>query len=144
MKSNRLCTLAAALMISCGALAADAIRYEINNPMTVVIKHSMQQRMSRLVKFYEPGVIGLGNNGDVAISDPTRLGKIATRQIVEKLLDAENSDRQAYIAAIAQANGRKDAAGVAEVRAGLRQRWAAETKSGWMVQDDQGNWTKKP
>ena len=129
-------------MISCGAFAADAIRYDINDPMTVVIKHSMQQRMSRLVKFYEPGVIGLANNGDVAISDASRLGKIATRQIVEKLIDAENSDRQAYIAAIAHANHRKEA--MAEVRAGMRNRWAAEMKSGWMVQDDQGNWTKRP
>jgi hypothetical protein len=143
MNAKRLCTLAAALMISCGAFAADAIRYEANDPMTVVIKHSMQQRMSRLVKFYEPGVIGLANNGDVAISDASRLGKIATRQIVEKLIDAENSDRQAFIAAIAKANRRGNEA-MAEVRAGMRHRWAAEMKSGWMLQDDQGNWAKKP
>lgn len=142
MKPNRLCILAAALMISCGALAADAMRYDINDPMTVVIKHSMQQRMSRLVKFYEPGVIGLANNGDIAIADHSRLGKLATRQIVDKLIDAENSDRQAFIAAIAMANRRKDA--TAEVRAGMRLRWAAEMKPGWMVQDDAGNWAKKP
>lgn len=142
---KRLFALAAALLFSCGAaLAADAIRYDINDPMTVVIKHSMLQRTSRLVKFYEPGVIGLAKNGDLAIADASRLGKIATRQIVEKLIDADNSDRQAYIAAIARANGRKDDAGIAEVRAGLRQRWAAEMKSGWMVQDDKGNWAKKP
>lgn len=143
MNANRLCTLAAALLVSCGAFAADPIRYEINDPMTVVIKHSMQQRMSRLVKFYEPGVIGLAKNGDVAVSDPARLGKIATRQIVEKLIDAENSDRQAFIAAVAKANHRGNDA-MAEVRAGMRQRWAAEMKSGWMIQDDNGNWVKKP
>lgn len=141
---KRLCTLAVALTFSCGALAADAIRYDINNPMTVVIHHSMKQRESRLVKFYEPGVIGLANNGDVAIADTTHLGKLATRQIVEKLIDAENSDRQAYIAAVAAANGRKGDAGLAEVRAGLRNRWAAEMKSGWMIQDDKGAWAKKP
>lgn len=142
MTPKSLCTLAAALMFSCGALAADPIRYDINNPMTVVIKHSMQQRQSRLVKFLEPGVIGLANNGDLAISDPSRLGKLATHQIVDKLIDAENSDRQAFIAAIALANHRKEATD--EVRAGMRQRWAAEMKSGWMIQDDKGNWVKKP
>lgn len=141
---KRLCTLAAALMFSCGAFAADPIRYDINNPMTVVIHHSMKQRESRLVRFYEPGVIGLAGNGDLAIADASRLGKVATRQIVEKLIDAENSDRQAYIAAIAAANGRKDDAGLAEVRAGMHKRWEAEMKSGWMVQDDKGNWAKKP
>lgn len=141
---KRLCTLAAALTIACGALAADAIRYDINDPMTVVIHHSMKQRESRLVKFYEPGVIGLAGNGDIAISDASRLGKIATRQIVEKLIDAENSDRMAYIAALAKANKRTDDAGVAEIRAGMRKRWAAEMKSGWMLQDDKGNWAAKP
>lgn len=141
---KRLRSLAAALLFSCSAFAADAIRYDINDPMTVVIHHSMKQRESRLVRFYEPGVIGLANNGDLAISDASRLGKLATRQIVEKLLDAENSDRMAYIAAIAHANKRKDDASVAEIRAGMRKRWEAEMKSGWMIQDDKGNWTKKP
>jgi uncharacterized protein len=143
MNAKRLCTLAAALMFSCGAFAADPIRYEVNDPMTVVIKHSMQQRISRLVRFYEPGVIGLAKNGDLAISDPARLEKIATRQIVEKLIDAENSDRQAFIASIAKANNRGNE-GMAEVRAGMRQRWAADMQSGWMIQDDNGNWAKKP
>jgi len=141
---KRLCSLAVALTISCGAFAADAIRYDINDPMTVVIHHSMKQRESRLVKFYEPRVIGLAKDGNLAIADSSQLGKIATRQIVEKLIDAENSDRMAYIAAVASANKRKDEAGVAAVRAGMRQRWAAEMKSGWMLQDDNGNWAPKP
>ncbi len=141
---KRLCILAAALLLSGSVLAADAIRYDINDPMTVVIKHSMKQRESRLVKFYEPRVIGLANNGDLAIADSSHLGKIATRQIVEKLIDAENSDRMAFIAALAHANKRKDDAGIAEIRAGMRARWAGEMKSGWMIQDDKGNWAPKP
>lgn len=135
----------AALVFSTAALAAadiSDVKLEVNDPMSVVIKHSMMQRFSRLVKFYEPGVIGLANNGDVAVSAPERLGKIATRQIVEKLIDAENSDRMALIAALAKHANRNDA--IPEIRAAMAKRWAAEMKSGWMLQDEQGNWFKKP
>lgn len=137
--------LIAALLLSTAAFAgADIsdVKLDVNDPMSVVIKHSMQQRVSRLVKFYEPGVIGLANNGDVAIAAPERLGKIATRQIVEKLLDAENSDRLALIAALAKHANRNDA--IPEIRAAMTKRWAAEMKSGWMIQDEKGNWVKKP
>lgn len=137
--------LIAALLLSTAAFAgADIsnVKLDANDPMSVVIKHSMQQRLSRLVKFYEPGVIGLANNGDVAIAAPERLGKVATRQIVEKLLDAENSDRLALIAAIAKHADRNDA--IPEIRAAMTKRWAAEMKSGWMIQDEKGVWNKKP
>ncbi|MDK9724612.1 MAG: YdbL family protein [Sterolibacteriaceae bacterium MAG5] len=137
--------LIAALLLSTAAFAgADIsdVKLDVNDPMSVVIKHSMQQRVSRLVKFYEPGVIGLANNGDVAIAAPERLGKIATRQIVEKLLDAENSDRLALIAALAKHANRNDA--IPEIRAAMTKRWAAEMKSGWMIQDEKGVWNKKP
>lgn len=137
--------LITALLLSSSVLAAadiSNVKLDANDPMSVVIKHSMQQRVSRLVKFYEPGVIGLAKNGDVAISAPERLGKVATRQIVEKLIDAENSDRLALIAAIAKHANRNDA--IPEIRAAMTKRWAAEMKSGWMIQDEQGNWFKKP
>lgn len=137
--------LIAALLFSTAAFAAadiSDVKLDANDPMSVVIKHSMQQRVSRLVKFYEPGVIGLANNGDVAIAAPERLGKVATRQIVEKLLDAENSDRLALIAAIAKHADRNDA--IPEIRAAMTKRWAAEMKSGWMIQDEKGVWNKKP
>lgn len=137
--------LIAALLLSTAVFAGadiSKVKLDANDPMSVVIKHSMQQRVSRLVKFYEPGVIGLANNGDVAISAPERLGKIATRQIVEKLLDAENSDRLALIAAIAKHADRNDA--IPEIRAAMTKRWAAEMKSGWMIQDEKGVWNKKP
>lgn len=136
--------LLSALLLSLGAWAADPapINLNINNPMTVTIRHSMEQRVSRLIKFYEPGVIGMLKNGDIGIRDPSRLQKIATRQIVEKLIDAENSDRQALIAAVAMANDRRNA--IDEFRSLMAKKWAAETKSGWWYQDEQGNWIQKP
>lgn len=118
------------------------VNLDIANPMTVTIHHSMQQRVSRLVKFYEPGVIGMLKNGNLGIRDESRLGKLATRQIVEKLIDAENSDRQALIASVAHAHDRRDA--VDEFRLLMAKKWAKELKPGWWYQDEQGTWIQKP
>ena len=139
----KLVTLLAALALSLPAAAeTTAPNLDIANPLTVTIRHSMQQRLSRLVKFLDPGVIGQLKNGDLGVRDNSRLGKLATRQIVEKLIDAENSDRQALIAAIAYAHNRKDA--VDEFRRLMAAKWAQEMQSGWWFQDEQGNWIQKP
>lgn len=118
------------------------VNLDIANPMTVTIHHSMQQRVSRLVKFYEPGVIGMLKNGNLGVRDESRLGKIATRQIVEKLIDADNSDRQALIASVAKAHDRLDA--IDEFRKLMTKKWAKEMKPGWWYQDEEGNWIQKP
>lgn len=136
-------SLTAALLLAFSAAAAEpAVNLDIANPMTVTVHHSMQQRVSRLVKFYEPGVIGLLSNGNLGVRDASRLQKIATRQIVEKLIDADNSDRQALIAAIAVANNGRDR--VDHFRQLMAKKWAAELQSGWWYQDEQGNWIQKP
>jgi uncharacterized protein YdbL (DUF1318 family) len=117
------------------------VNLDVNNPMTVVIKHSMQQRVSRLVKFYEPGVIGQARDGNIVIHDSSRLTKLATRQIVEKLIDAENSDRKELIAAIAVANKRAEA--LEEIRLAMARHWVQSMKPGWWYQDDSGAWVRK-
>ena len=136
--------LAAGLLLSLGALANEditGINIDIANPMTIVIKHAKQQRFSRLVRFYEPGIVGQLKNGDLAVRDGSRL-TLVQRQTAEKLIDADNSDRQALIASVAQAYKREDA--IPAIRAALAKRWADEMKSGWWLQDEQGNWIKKP
>jgi hypothetical protein len=123
-------------------LAADDINIDISNPMTTVVKHAMQQRVSRLVKFYQAGIIGLKNNGDIAIREGSRELNLPQRQIAEKLIDLENSERMALIAAIAKAHKRDDA--MPEIRSRLAQRWMNELKPGYWYQDNQGNWAQKP
>lgn len=140
--NKRLALLLAMLLAFSASAAEPAINLDIANPMTVTIHHSMQQRVSRLVKFYEPGVIGLLNNGNLGIHDASRLQKIATRQIVEKLIDADNNDRQAMIAAVAVAHNGRDR--IEEFRGLMTRKWRQELQSGWWYQDDQGNWIQKP
>ncbi len=80
------------------------INLDIGTPPVVIVKHSLAQRSSRLVRFYDAGIIGLAYDGMVRIRDDSHL-TLAQRQIAEKLIDNENPDRNSLIYAIAEAHG---------------------------------------
>lgn len=123
------------------AFGGEGINLDIGTPPVVVVKHSLAQRASRLVRFYEPGIIGLGDDGMVKLRDGSRL-TLVQRQIAEKLIDQENPDRNSLIYALAEAHGGKIAEPAA--RAAQIGRWKEQFHSGWWLQDAQGNWHQKP
>ena len=135
------------LLFACLAVPAAAgptaseINLDIGTPPVMVAKHTLAQRSSRLIRFYEAGVIGLGNDGMIKIHDGSRL-TLTQRQIAEKLIDQENPERNSLIYAIAEAHGGKEAQPA--VRAAQIKRWKDQFHSGWWIEDAQGNWYKKP
>jgi uncharacterized protein len=135
------------LLLACLALPVTAaepakapINLDIGTPPVVVVKHSLAQRTSRLVRFYEAGEIGLGQDGFIYLHDGTKMS-LAKRQIAEKLIDTENEERKALIQALADSNGRRN--DEAEVWVLMRQRWHQQWKSGWWLRDAEGKWTRK-
>lgn len=134
--------LLACLALPMEAARAEAINLDIATPPVIIVRHAMAQRQSRLVRFHKVGVIGLGSDGMLRIHDSSQL-TLTQRQIAEKLIDHENNDRKSLIFAIADAHEGKQAR-QDEVRDGLLKRWRSEFKSGWWIQDAQGNWTQKP
>ena len=123
------------------APGSSEINLDIGTPPVMVAKHTLAQRSSRLIRFYEAGVIGLGDDGMVKIHDGSRL-TLTQRQIAEKLIDQENPERNSLIYAIAEAHGGKEAQPA--VRAAQVKRWKDQFHSGWWIEDAQGNWYKKP
>lgn len=141
-----------ALLLACLALpvaaaepAKDAakppINLDIGAPPVIVVRHSLTQRQSRLVRFYEAGEIGLGKDGFIYLRDGTKLS-LAKRQIAEKLIDVENLERKALIQALADSNHRRDAE--PEIWELMRERWHKQFKSGWWLRDAEGKWSQKP
>jgi hypothetical protein len=121
--------------------AKPPINLDIGSPTVIVVKHSLAQRTSRLVRFYESGEIGLGHDGFIYLRDASKM-TLAKRQIAEKLIDAENPERRALIQALADSNGRRnDEAEVWELQ---RARWLQQWKSGWWLRDADAKWSKKP
>jgi hypothetical protein len=140
-------TLALLALLTFFSLPANAaptpeqINLDIGTPPVMVAKHTLAQRFSRLVRFYDAGIIGLGNDGMVKMRDGSKL-TLTQRQIAEKLIDQENPERNSLIFAIAEAHGGKEAqpaTRVAQVK-----RWKDQFHSGWWMEDTQGNWARKP
>ncbi len=117
------------------------INLDIGTPPVMVAKHTLTQRSSRLIRFYEAGILGLGDDGMIKMRDGSRL-TLPQRQIAEKLIDQENPERNSLIFALAEAHGGKDKQ--AAVRVAQIKRWKDQFRSGWWIQDAQGVWNKKP
>ncbi|TRZ96962.1 MAG: DUF1318 domain-containing protein [Rhodocyclaceae bacterium] len=141
MKQLLLLLACLALPVSAAEPPKTAINLDIGTPPVIVVKHSLAQRTSRLIRFYEPGEIGLGADGFIYLRDGVKLS-LAKRQIAEKLIDTENEERKALIQALADSNGRRDAE--PEVWVLMRQRWHQQWKSGWWLRDAEGKWSRKP
>lgn len=121
--------------------AKPPINLDIGAPTVIIVKHSLTQRTSRLVRFYEAGEIGLGQDGFIYLRDDSKMS-LGKRQIAEKLIDAENPERKALIQALADSNHRRDAE--PEIWEMMRERWHKQWKSGWWLRDAEGKWSRKP
>ena len=130
-----------ALSVSAAEPAQPAINLDIGTPPVVITRHSIAQRSSRLVRFYEAGEIGLGHDGFIYLRDGVKLS-LVKRQIAEKLIDLENTERKTLVFAIADGNGRRNAQ--PEVWELMRSRWNQQWKSGWWLRDAAGKWSRKP
>lgn len=140
-----LSTLAALATVSVPAVAAptaDQINLEIGTPPTIVVRHSLAQRQSRLIRFYEWGAIGIDKDGMVKMRDDSMLTNYTLKKTAGKLIDQENPDRLSLIYAISEAHGGKEA--IPLVKQLMAKRWKEQWKSGWWMEDEHGNWTKKP
>jgi hypothetical protein len=130
------------LLLPIESAQAEPINVHIATPPVVITRHAMTQRYSRLERFYQAGVIGLGKDANLHLHDATRL-TLVQRQAAEKLIDAENQDRKSLVIAVSEAHEGKQAR-QAEVRTALYKDFFDRFKSGWWIQDEQGHWIQKP
>lgn len=135
-------TLALALPAEAAAPAPEKVNLDIGTPSTIVVRHALTQRQSRLFRFYDWGAIGLGNDGMIRMRDASVLPNYTLKKTAEKLIDQENPDRMSLVYAIAIAYGGEEAVPV--VKELMIERWKHDWHSGWWMEDDHGNWVKKP
>lgn len=120
---------------------AQQANIEINTPQIQSIKVRMAERQrEHLAAWFDAGAIGFTRDGLVAIRDRGAVS-LAERRDLERIVNAENADRNAVYREIAVANGRPE--WEPEIRETFARQWIANAHSGWHYQDDQGNWTRK-
>lgn len=136
---NAMIRFFAAIVALTAALNAFAVDLEVNTPAINAIKQSMQARHAQLAAHYDSGAVGLTADGLVTLRDAGAV-PLAQRQAVNSLVAAENNDRNALYAEIANANGHPE--WQAEIRSTFAQRWIQRAQPGWWVQGS-GGWVRK-
>lgn len=126
-----------ALLATFNAYAAADL--EVNTPGVNAIKSSMQARHAQLASYYASGAVGLSMDGMITLRDAASV-PLAARQSLNALVAAENRDRDALYAEIANANAHPE--WQTEIRNTFAQRWIQRAQSGWWVMSNNG-WIQK-
>ena len=126
-----------AICVSAEALAE--VDIQVSSPGITALKQSMHARHVQLRPYLDSGAVGLTSDGMFAVHDAGSV-PLAQRQEVNALVAAENQDRNALYAEIANANGHPE--WQAEIRSTFAQRWMQRAHQGWWVQSG-GSWKQK-
>ena len=113
----------------------------VQTPQIRAIQMRMKARFdSTLSGYLGSGVIGLGNDGYVAVRDAASVA-LPQRAALNQAVADENRDRKAVYSEIAAANG--NAAWEDKIRTSFAKQWLQQAKPGWYYQDDSGSWKQK-
>lgn len=113
---------------------------DISTPEIRAVKASIKDRSAELFPYLDSGHVGLGYNGQLVVRDTEGLN-LKERGEVNRLVKAENNDRQRLYKEISVANGFPDKE--AEVQSIFADSWRDNAASGWYLEDAQGGWAKK-
>jgi uncharacterized protein YdbL (DUF1318 family) len=112
----------------------------INTPEIRQIRASMKSRFPSLKPYYSAGFVGIKADGMLAVRDAGAV-PLQERNKVNKLVAADNTDRQRLYQAIANANGHPE--WVAQIKSTFAARWINYAKPGWWYQSSNGSWKQK-
>lgn len=112
----------------------------VSTPEIRAIKVSIKDRSEALFPYLDSGHVGLGYDGLLKVRDTGGLS-LKARGEVNRLVKAENNDRQRLYKEIAVANGFPDKAG--EVQSIFADSWREKAASGWYLENSGGDWGGK-
>lgn len=113
----------------------------VSNPAIRALKESIKSRSESIKPLMDKGSIGLNRDGLLVVRTTEGLN-LKERAEAQQLVEAENRDREALYAEIAKANNFPRER-VADIKRIFAKSWVDQARSGWWVQDAQGNWRKK-
>lgn len=112
----------------------------VSTPEIRALKESIKQRAGSLIPYLTGGQVGIGADGMLKLRSSEGLD-LKGRGEVNRLLAAENADRQRLYQEIARANGFPDQ--VAEVQGVFAESWREQSAAGWYLEGKDGSWKKK-
>jgi uncharacterized protein YdbL (DUF1318 family) len=121
------------------AQAADA-DLDIDSEEIRKLQAGMKGRFNSLSNFYSKGFIGIKRDGLLGVKDASNI-PLKDRNEANKLVSAENNDREALYRAIANANGHPE--WYEQIKTTFAERWVSNAKDGWWYEVANNNWKKK-
>jgi uncharacterized protein len=113
----------------------------VSNPAIRALKESIKTRSDSIKPFMDRGHVGISQDGLLTIRGTEGLN-LRQRAEIQQLVEAENRDREALYSEIAKANNISRES-VPKIKRIFAKSWIDQARSGWWVQDAQGNWSKK-
>jgi Uncharacterized protein conserved in bacteria len=120
---------------------ADEIDLNLTTPAIRKLIDTMKSRNTAIMQFKDKGTIGETNDGMLAIRSMDGLGGEEIRT-VNRLLKAENNDRDSLYKELATAN-KIDLADIGKVKSIFAKTLKSKAKPGHWYHDEKGNWTQK-
>jgi uncharacterized protein YdbL (DUF1318 family) len=115
---------------------------EITNPAIRKIIDSRAARYNELRRYLDQGVLGENNKGLVEVRNLEALTDLKARADVQRLVKAENADRQELYKEIAAAKN-VDLAQLPKIQETYAATLRQNAKAGDWIQQPDGNWVKK-
>lgn len=113
----------------------------VSTPNIRALKAAMKERFNELRPLYEDGVIGETNDGALSVRSVEGLA-LPEKAKVNRLVQEENRDREKLYREIADANNLPPDT-VDEIKKLFANSWRKESKKGWWIQKDDGEWVRK-
>ncbi len=114
---------------------------EVSTPAIRAIKESLKSRFPRLEPYFEKGNLGESNVGLVEIRDESGL-PLKEKGELRNLVKDENADRSNLYAEVARALN-IDASQIPRIQKIFAASWIKNSRPGWWIQQDDGEWVKK-
>jgi uncharacterized protein YdbL (DUF1318 family) len=114
---------------------------EVSTPAIRAIKESLKGRFPRLEPYFEKGNLGESNAGLVEIKDESGLS-LKEKGELRNLVKDENADRGNLYAEVARALNIEPSQ-IPRIQKIFGASWIKNSRPGWWVQQDDGEWIKK-
>ncbi len=114
---------------------------EVTTPKVRALQQSMRDRFAKIKPFFEKGIVGEGNDGFLKIRDESGLN-LKDKATLRNLERDENNDRKNMYAEVARAM-EIDASQIPKIQKIFAELWIKKAESGWWIQKENGEWTKK-
>lgn len=124
------------------AYAQDVAAPEVSSPAIRKIIESRASRLASLNAFKTQGAVGENNQGLLEVRSLDALSDLKARAELQRLVRAENADREELYKAIAAAKG-VDASQISKIRETYAATLRDNAKPGEWIQKPDGAWAKK-